>query len=250
MCDLINTLANWQFTDCGIKYLLGKSYVFSDDNLKFVNEEPDSWRFDGIGGDMDDFGELTLSEQFENARNEFWYERLNNAGEPTEEYCDFECPFGFVGDQHEFVCQKTDREMLVEIVDVKVRRIRGRWYWVCKYSEDLIHDRELDIVDWHLKYSGQKPHSAAGINIKEFKPFKVGDDCASIGYWMGDGDDIEFQIVGTLSDIDHFYSPNDFFQKVHAVASIVGEGWESPANIEIYHRKDTPDYLNSEGGSL
>lgn len=248
MRNLINTLANWQFTDCGKNYLLGRSYIFSDDNLSLMNEEPDTWRFDGIEGDIDDSEELTQKERLEET-NDFWFERLDSAGEPTEDYRVFECPFGFVGDQHELVCQKTDREFLVEIVDVKVRRIRGRWYWICKYSEDLVHDRELDIADWHLEHSGQKPQSTAVINIDEFKPFTVGDDCASIGYWMGEGDSLEFQIVATLSNIDHHYNPTAFFRKVKKVASTVGKGWASPANIEIYHRKDTPDYLNSDGGS-
>ena len=92
-------------------------------------------------------------------------------------------------------------------------------------------------------------YSIAVINIDEFKPFTVGDDCASIGYWMGEGDSLEFQIVATLSNIDHHYNPTAFFRKVKKVASTVGKGWASPANIEIYHRKDTPDYLNSDGGS-
>lgn len=248
MRNLINTLANWQFTDCGKRYLLGRSYIFSDDNLNLMNEEPDTWRFDGIEGDFDDSEELTQRERLEET-NDFWFERLDSAGEPTEDYIEFECPFGFVGDQHELVCQKTDREFLVEIVDVKVRRIRGRWYWVCKYSEDLVHDSELDIADWHLEHSGQKPQSTAGINIEEFKTFNVGDDCASIGYWMREGDSLEFQIVATLSNFDHHYNPTDFFQIVKKVADTLDKGYTSSSNIEIYHRKDTPDYLNSDGGS-
>lgn len=89
---------------------------------------------------------------------------------------------------------------------------------------------------------------SAKIQLEPFERFRLGHYYATIGYWLGDGDEQKFQILATVSDDDHYFEENDFYNKVVQISKIVGEGFADEATpLMIYHRMDSPTYLDVEG---